>query len=75
EEAQEIKSQFVKDTLAIWPSKKAGPAALWKDVPDEIRESGIFKPGDDYHGNFNGKVFDTLFERLCKNLDEMGIGP
>jgi len=61
--------------LAIWPSKQSKDVELWRGVPEEIRERGIFGPVDDYHGNFNGKVFDTLFERLCKTLDDMKIGP
>ena len=28
----------------------------------------------DYHGNFNSKVFDALFKRLCERLNEMDLG-
>ncbi|KAF9896860.1 hypothetical protein BX616_006624, partial [Lobosporangium transversale] len=81
---KKVEGKFVKDSVYVWPSKGAKTqskkaqeqeAELWVDVPEEIKQAGVIATDHDYHGNFNATLFDSIFERLCKNLNEMGLGP
>ncbi|KAF9995905.1 hypothetical protein BGZ79_010372 [Entomortierella chlamydospora] len=82
----ELRSSFVNNSVHIWPAigkahtkqasnrKSAYDAAMWNDVPEEIRNAGIVADlSEDYHDNFNGELFDKLFEKLCDNLANMGL--
>jgi len=81
----ELRSKFVDESVYIWPSigkahTKSGGAAknlfnkeVWNDVPSEIEAAGIVAPTNDYHGNFSADLFDSLFTRICKNLQGMGL--
>ncbi|KAF9303478.1 hypothetical protein BGZ91_009101, partial [Linnemannia elongata] len=82
---RQLKSQFVKESVYVWPSigkshTKPGTSTrtqhdsqLWNDVPPEIRQANIAAPTNDYHGNFTSDLFDNLFTRVCKNLQSMGL--
>jgi hypothetical protein len=82
---EELRSKFVDESVYIWPSigkthTKSGGTAKnlfnkeeWNDVPPEIQAAGIVAPTNDYNGNFSADLFDSLFTRICKNLQGMGL--
>ena len=82
---EELRSKFVDESVYVWPSigkahtKSEGSAKnlfnmeVWNNVPPEIEVAGIVAPTNDYHGNFSALLFHSLFTRICKNLQGMGL--
>jgi hypothetical protein len=42
----------------------------WDSLPDCVKESKIAPNYHDYHGNFTAELFEQIFDRLCKKLEQ-----
>ncbi|KAF9144313.1 hypothetical protein BG015_000144 [Linnemannia schmuckeri] len=47
---------------------------IWNGVPPEIKAAGIVAPTNNSHDNFTALLFNSLFIRICKSLQGMGLG-
>ena len=77
--SNKLNGELVPNSVHIWdptikpPSnrgRKRNNAEEWNNVPDVVKEANIVPNQVDYHGNFTGEIFETLFETLCKTIHE-----
>ncbi|KAF9190574.1 hypothetical protein BGZ51_008425 [Haplosporangium sp. Z 767] len=76
---------MLEDSVYIWLTfgkahikstrgRSANESELWNYIPEEIQEQSIIVPSNEYHGDFNAELFDSLFKRIRNNLNDIGLG-